>query len=113
MSGTAPVKRPRHLMDPANPIRPVNDASLSNVQRWVLSVLAVSTVLHMAIGVAIGSLFVREDAIDARIGLNVIAAAFGVLAVAAGRLIHRASLTTPWLVVGVVPGVVGMVLALG
>lgn len=112
MTSTAPAKRPRHLMDPANPVRPVNDASLTNVQRWVLSVLAVFTIMHLAVGIAIGSLFLREDAIGPRIGLNVIAAAFGVLGIGFGRLIHRATLATPWLLLGVVPGVVGMMLAL-
>ena len=44
---------------------------------------------------------------DARVGLNVIAAGIGVVAVATGRLIHQKSLFTPWLLLGVVPGLVG------
>ena len=111
-----PPKRPRHLMDPNNPIRPVNDRSLTNVQRWVASVLAVFTISHLAIGIAIAAAMVREDATAARIGLCVIAGAFGVIGVAVGILIHGNKPHTwpfaPWLLLGLLPGVVGLVFAL-
>jgi hypothetical protein len=107
-----PVKRPRHLMDPDNLVRPVNDRSLTNVQRWVMSVLAVFTIAHLAIGLAIAAVMVREDATAARIGLNLIACAFGVIGVAAGFLIHGKRPYTwpyaPWLLLGLLPGIVGL-----
>jgi hypothetical protein len=103
-------------MDPANPVRPVNDHSLTNVQRWVMSVLVVFTIAHLAIGIAIAGNMVAEDATAARVGLCVIAGAFGVLGVAAGILIHGnrplAWPYAPWLLLGLIPGAVGLVLAL-
>ncbi len=79
--------------------------SLSQVQKWVMSVLAVTTILHLAGGIAIAGIFAER--IDARVGLNIIAAVIGVLAVVVGRLIHGKSPLTWWLVIGVLPGVVG------
>jgi hypothetical protein len=99
-------------MDPDNPVRPVNDASLTHVQRWVLSVLAVFTIAHLAIGLVIAALSVRADDMSARIGLTVIAGIFGVLAVAAGQLIHRRNPLNAWLLLGLLPGIVGLVLVL-
>jgi len=107
-----PVRRPRHLMDPANPVRTVNDRSLTNVQRWVLSTLTVFTIAHLAVGLVIASLTTPHDATAARIGLNVIAGAFGALGIAGGFAIHRRSPLTPWLLLGVLPTVVGLWLAL-
>jgi len=103
-------------MDPNNPVRTVNDRSLTRVQRWVASVLAVFTIIHLAIGIAIAANVVHEDATAARVGLCVIAGAFGVIAVAVGFLIHgkkpHAWPYAPWLLLGLIPGVVGLVFAL-
>ena len=99
-------------MDPDNPIRPVNDASLTHVQRWVLSVLAVFTIGHMAVGLVIAAMYARADDPSARIGLNVLAGLFGVMAVGTARLIHRRSPLTAWLLLGLLPGIVGLVLVL-
>jgi hypothetical protein len=111
-----PAKRPRHLMDPDNPIRPVNDRSLTNVQRWVASVLIVFTIAHLAVGIALAATMVREDATAARIGLCVIAGAFGVIGVASGLLVHAkkplAWPYAPWLLLGLLPGAVGLFYAL-
>ncbi|GAA1949533.1 hypothetical protein GCM10009798_05920 [Nocardioides panacihumi] len=111
-----PPKRPRHLMDPDNPVRPVNDRSLTNVQRWVMSVLVVFTIAHLAIGIAIAANTVPDDALAARIGLSVISCAFGVIGVAAGILIHGnrpfARRFAPWLALGLLPGLVGLWFAL-
>jgi CHASE2 domain-containing sensor protein len=107
-----PAKRPRHLMDPDNPVRPVNDRSLTNVQRWVMSVLTVFTIAHLAVGIAIAANTVPEDKTAARVGLCIIACAFGVIGVAAGLLIHGkkplAFPHAPWLLLGLVPGLVGL-----
>jgi hypothetical protein len=103
-------------MDPDHLVRPVNDHSLTTVQRWVMSVLAVFTIAHLAIGLAISALFVREDATAARVGLNVIAGAFGVIGLCTGFLIHgNKPYVRPyvwWLPLGLVPGLVGLYLAL-
>jgi hypothetical protein len=99
-------------MDPDNLVRPVNDRALTNVQRWVMSVLVVFTIAHLAIGLALAAAMVNDDATAAKIGLNVIAAAFGVIGVAAGFLIHGKRPHTwpylPWLLLGLLPGLVGL-----
>ena len=46
--------------------------------------------------------------LDARIGLLIIAGAFGVLSVAAAFAIHQKSLLTPWLALGAIPALVGI-----
>ena len=108
-------RRAKHLMDPTapRPVRTVADErSLTTVQRWVMSSLAVTTILHLAAGIALASLALDRPTLSAQVGLNVIAMAFGVLAIAAGFAIHQRSMLSPWLVLGVVPGVVGLVLVL-
>jgi len=111
------VRRSRHLLDPDNLQQSHRSSqssqeSLTNVQRWVMSVLAVTTILHLAVGLVVAAFYTDDDRLDARIGLNVIAAIIGVLAVATGRLIHHKSPLTPWLLIGLVPGAVGMWLTL-
>lgn len=78
------------------------------MQRWVLSVLAATTILHLSAGLAIAAIYSDADRLDARIGLNVLAAVTGVGAVAAFRGIHGKSIATPWLLLGLVPGLVGL-----
>ena len=102
-------------MDPDAPRRPTTAAerrSLTSVQQWVMSVLVVTTVAHLAVGVMIASFFVPDDQLSGKIGLNVIAAAFGVLGLAAGFAIHKRNPITPWLLLGLVPGLVGIWLTL-
>lgn len=111
-------KRPRHLMDPEHPQREVRRSGdsgpmhLEPVQKWVLSALAFTTIIHLSVGIVIAALYIDADRTDARVGLNVIAAAFGVVAVAVFRAIHQKTFASPWLLVGVIPGIVGVVLVL-
>jgi hypothetical protein len=113
-----PKKRPRHLMDPANPRREVRRPSdsgpmhLEPVQKWVLSALAFTTIIHLSGGLVVAALYVDEGRTDARVGLNVIAAAFGVVAIAVFRAIHQKKFASPWLLLGVLPGIVGLFLVL-
>ena len=99
-------------MDPDNPVRPVNDHRLTQVQRWVVSVLAVTTILHMSVGLVIGAWFIDEDAVASRVGLCIIGGLFGVVAAGVGRLIHQKPILSPWLAVGFLPGLIGTVLVL-
>ncbi|RYP85494.1 hypothetical protein EKO23_12070 [Nocardioides guangzhouensis] len=109
MSEPAPVKRRRHLMDPANPRRSSpGGMSLTQVQKWVMSTLAVTTILHLVVGLVVAAAVVDEDRLDAQVGLLIIAGAFGVLSVAAARAIHQKPLLTPWLALGAVPALVGI-----
>ena len=45
-------------------------------------------------------------------GLCVIAGAFGVVAAGVGRLIHQKPIASTWLLLGLMPGVVGVALVL-
>lgn len=110
----APRPRPRrHLIDPANP-RPqsTQGMSMGSVQRWVMSVLAVTTIGHFAAGLVIAAVFMDSRPVSARVGIDVIAGVVGVLGVAAGFLIHQKSALTPWLLLGLLPAAVGLYLIL-
>ena len=85
--------------------------SLSEVQKWVLSTLAVVTIEHLAAGLVIAALFMDESRVDSRVGLLVIAGLFGVIAVVTARVIHQKRLLSVWLLLGFVPTVVGAYLA--
>ena len=104
-------------MDPDAP-RPVRNSardqqSLTRVQRWVMSTLAVTTILHLAGGLVLGAMFLDDPRQGAQVGLNLIAAAFGVIAVIAFRAIHGKSILSAWLALGLVPGAIGLWLTLG
>lgn len=115
MSEPAP-RRARHLIDPGQPrprTTPEDLARLRRVQRNVLSALVVTTILHLSAGLVIGALFIDEHDTVPRVGLVVLAGAFGVCAVASFLAIHGRSLLSPWLLLGWLPTVVGLVLVLG
>ena len=113
-----PKKRPRHLMHPDNPQRETNTRRdsgpmhLEPVQKWVLSILAFTTIIHMSFGLVIAAMYVKESRTDAQVGLNIIAAAFGVISVAVFLALHGKKIASPWLLLGVLPGVVGLFLVL-
>ena len=109
MSSSAPGQRPKvrkHLMTPGAP-RPAyrEPMTLGTVQKWVLSTLAAATILHLSMGLVVAAAF--SERLDARIGLLVIGAAFGVVAIAAALLIHGHRVLSPWLLLGLLPSVVG------
>ena len=110
-----PAKRRSHLMDPNAP-RPVRtkqaDQSLTRVQQWIMSTLAVTTILHLSGGLILAAMFLSDPTRSSQIGLNVIAGAFGVVAVAVALAIHRRSVVSPWLLLGFIPTAVGLFLTL-
>ena len=109
-----PQPRPRrHLIDPTNPRPPSTQGmSMGAVQRWVMSVLAVTTIGHFAAGLVIAAVFMDSRPVSARVGIDLIAGVVGVLGVAAGFLIHEKSALTPWLLLGLLPAAVGLYLIL-
>lgn len=122
MTSSAPSrqtdKRRRHLLDLDAPRRVVSDPaaderSLGRVQRWVMSTLAVITILHMSAGLIVAAMYLDDATRASQIGLNVIAGAFGVLAVVVGLGIHGRRLLSPWLLLGLLPTAVGLWLTLG
>lgn len=115
MTQDQPVRRQRHLIDPANPrprTSPEDLQRLERVQKWVLSVLIGTTILHLSAGLGIAAQYVDDGATSAGVGLSALAGAFGVIAVAAGLAIHRGPIASPWLLLGVVPGVISVLLFL-
>ena len=108
MSDPKPAPRRRHLMDPDNPRpAPSGSMSLSQVQKWVMSVLVVTTILHLVVGLVAAAAVVDDDRLDAEIGLLLIAGAFGVLGIGAALAIHQRPLLSPWLLLGLVPAAIG------
>ena len=106
----AAPRLPRHLMDPNNP-RPVqrrDPMSLSQVQRWVMSTLALTTILHFAAGLIVAAVFLEHDRQDGRIGLNILAGLVGVMAVATFRLIHQKNPLSPYLLLGLLIMPIGL-----
>ena len=114
---TQPVRRAKHLIDPANPRprpsgeeRRLEQARLNRVREWVTSALAVTTVFHLSVGLSIAAIFIDDDRVDARIGLNVIGAILLVAGIAGARAIHHKKPVSVWLLLGVVPAAVGLFL---
>ena len=111
-----PVRRARHLMDPNNPRRPQQrreGMSLSQVQKWVMSILATTTIFHLSAGLVLAAYFLDDDRASSKIGLLVIAGLFGMVAMAVGFMIHQKKLPNPWLLCGWIPTVVGAWLIFG
>jgi hypothetical protein len=109
MDTPQPVRRARHLMDPANPQRPsVESREITRVRQWVVSVLVGTTILHLSAGLAIAGVFADDSRPGAGVGLNVLAGVCGVAAVLAARLIHQRRPLSWWLLLGLLPGLVGL-----
>jgi hypothetical protein len=108
-------RRARHLIDFDKPaVAPQPGAmTLTQVQRWVLSVLAVTTIFHLSAGLVVAAFYVDATRTGAGVGLLVIAGLFGVLAVVAGLGIHGHRLLSGWLLLGWVPTLVGAYLMFG
>lgn len=92
-------------MTPGQPRPQQRQTNITTVQRWVMSSLTATTILHMSGGVVVAAYV--SDRRSSQIGLLVIAAVFGVLAFVAALLIHRRSPLSWWLLPGLVPALVG------
>ncbi|MEV5002373.1 hypothetical protein [Nocardioides sp. LML1-1-1.1] len=106
-----PSPRRRHLMDPSAPRKapdPQDIERLQRTQRRVVAALIVTTVLHLAVGFVIAADHVDPDRTDARVGLSLIATAFMVGGIAATLLVLRRSWRSPWLLLGLLPGIAGI-----
>lgn len=115
MTQEPPPRRARHLMDPDAPRQVTSAADLARlqrVQRWVLSVLAATTIVHLSAGLVLAAVFIDDDERVSQVGLCLLGGVIGVCAIAAAFAIHRRSLVSPWLALGVLPGVVGLALVL-
>lgn len=122
MASTVPARRTEkgrgHLLDLNAPRQVIKDPEkdardLARVQKWVMSTLAVTTILHLVVGLVVAAVMLDDSPLTSQVGLTVIAGIFGVFAVAAGRAIHGRRILSPWLLLGVVPTAVGLWLVLG
>lgn len=98
-------------MDPSAPRKapdPRDLERLQRVQRRVITVLVVTTVLHLSAGFVIAADHVPHDRTDAQVVLLVIASIFMAGGVAAALLINSRSWKSPWLLVGLLPALVGV-----
>lgn len=103
-SGPPAVRK--HLMTPGQPRPPQRyNTDLTSVQRWVMSSLAGVTIMHMSAGIVVAACF--SDEVSSQWGLLAIGAAFGLIAIAAARMIHRRNPLSPWLLLGFLPAAVG------
>jgi hypothetical protein len=101
-----PAKQRKHLMTPGQMRpQPARSMSLTSVQRWVMSAIAVSTLLHMAVGLVFAAYYVDEQ--PSKVGLIVISGAFGLMSMAAGLLIHHKSVVHPSMLLGLLPPLLG------
>jgi len=80
---------------------------ITTVQRWVMSVLVVTTIAHLSFGIVAAAFTIEDDRPGAKIGMLVIAAIFGMGAVVAGALIHEKSPVNWFLPLGLIPSLVG------
>lgn len=122
MASSVPARRQEkgrgHLLDMDAPRQVIKDPEkdardLARVQRWVMSVLAVTTIVHLVVGLVVAAVMLDDAPDSSRIGLNVIAGIFGAGAVAAARAIHGRRILSPWLLLGAVPTAIGLWLVFG
>ena len=80
------------------------------VQRWVASALTLTVAFVWAGGMVLGALItIDQDRKGAQIGILVMAAIIGVLAIVGVRLINQLSWLTPWLLAGLIPSLAGVI----
>jgi hypothetical protein len=84
--------------------------SVTQVQRWVSTVLTVTIVGHFTAGLLLSAVMVGDRQLAPRIGLNVLATITATLMVGGVRAIHARSLLSPWLALGLLVGILGYVL---
>ncbi len=98
MDPTAPRKAP----DPRDLER------LQRVQRRIVSALVITTILHLSVGFVIAADHVHDDRLDAKVALNLIASAFMVGGIAGTLVLNGRRPLSPWLLLGLLPGAVGI-----
>lgn len=77
------------------------------VQRWVVSLL-VFAITSFPIGglIAVSHAVLKQDRRGAAISLMVMAGVIGVISVSIMRILHKRSLATPLLILGVLPAAI-------
>jgi len=93
--------------EPRPAARP-NAMSTEQVQRWVVTALAVVLVGHLAEALVIFALITPADHPASRIGLLIIGGVVGLLGAGGVRAVHRRRLLSPWLLLGLLPAATGV-----
>ncbi len=93
---------PRKVADPKDLER------LHRVQRRVVSVLIITTLIHLTIGLILAADAISDDKRGAQLGLILLGSAFHVVGVAAVRGINRKPIPTWWMLTGLVPVALGV-----
>ena len=86
---------------------------MNTVQQWVLSVLAVTTILHLSAGLVVAAMVSPDSRSEAQIGLNILAGVTAMGAVAAGIGIHGKNPLSWWPLLGLALTPIGIYLTLG
>ncbi len=98
-------------MDPNAPRKaadPKDVERLHRVQRRVVSVLIITTLVHLTVGLILAADAVPDDRRDAQLGLILLGAAFYVVGIAAVRAINKKPLITWWMLTGLIPVAAGV-----
>lgn len=93
---------PRKVADPKDLER------LHRVQRRVMSVLIITTLIHLTVGLVLAADAVSDDRRDAQVLLILLGAAFYLVGIAAVRAINNKPLLTWWMLTGLVPIAAGL-----
>ncbi len=80
--------------------------SLGTVQKWVLSTLVATTIMHLSGGLVFAAAYL--DGTGKQVAMLMIATAFGLVAMLAALALHQARLLSPLLLLGFVPGLAGV-----
>jgi hypothetical protein len=81
---------------------------IERVQRWVGSSLLLLVGSMLSLGMVLASLFVIEETRGgAQVGLVVMATVVAILTLLGIRLLNQLSLVTPWLLLGLLPAIIG------
>lgn len=110
MTGNTEHRVARHLMVPGQPRPPraaTGTMSITTVQRWIMSSLALVTVEHLAAGIVIAAVFTDPSEPGNRIGLLVVATVLAAGGLVAFRLIHQKAPLSPWLALALLPAAIG------
>jgi len=78
---------------------------VERVQRWVMSALLITVCFVFASGMALlSATSVQAGARPALLSMSMVVGVVGILGV---RLVHAKSLVTPWLLLGMLPSMLG------
>jgi len=105
-----PKPFPQHLidLDHPRPRGPQTGMSVTQVQRWVSTVLTVTILGHFAAGLVFAAVMIDHSKLAPRIGLNALATFTTVMMIIAVRVIHGKRPLSSWPALGLLVGALGL-----